>query len=232
MRCSLAYAYPKCTLRFFATCMYYVHVCVSGNVMTPCISASFMSQIGRNKSFYKIVWYNGFIFIGKCRYVGNIHPQVTETLLQEVFASTGPLEGCKLIRKDKVGCFVVRLYVFHMLSRVGEIHITVGYGEIPFVWFMTGIYCGYICLAYEFQKLESFQFLFWKPANLSSPMSSIFSHPMDLLITMIADQLPLLLFLSMAGICKQKSQHNQLFFSFSFCILCLSLLFVQVWTAN
>ena len=43
------------------------------------------------------------IFLGKCRYVGNIHPQVTETLLQEVFASTGPLEGCKLIRKDKVG---------------------------------------------------------------------------------------------------------------------------------
>nr|GMD35376.1 oligouridylate-binding protein 1-like [Ipomoea batatas]GMD37086.1 oligouridylate-binding protein 1-like [Ipomoea batatas] len=39
-----------------------------------------------------------------CRsvYVGNIHPQVTELLLQEVFSSTGPLEGCKLIRKEKV----------------------------------------------------------------------------------------------------------------------------------
>ncbi|WCJ42830.1 oligouridylate binding protein 1B [Euphorbia peplus] len=38
-----------------------------------------------------------------CRsvYVGNIHPQVKEALLQEVFASTGPLEGCKLIRKEK-----------------------------------------------------------------------------------------------------------------------------------
>ncbi|KAL0374595.1 UNVERIFIED_CONTAM: Oligouridylate-binding protein 1 [Sesamum radiatum] len=38
-----------------------------------------------------------------CRsvYVGNIHPQVTEPLLQEVFSSTGPLEGCKLIRKEK-----------------------------------------------------------------------------------------------------------------------------------
>ncbi|XP_031092414.1 oligouridylate-binding protein 1-like [Ipomoea triloba] len=38
-----------------------------------------------------------------CRsvYVGNIHPQVTELLLQEVFSSTGPLEGCKLIRKEK-----------------------------------------------------------------------------------------------------------------------------------
>ncbi|GFS43788.1 RNA-binding (RRM/RBD/RNP motifs) family protein [Actinidia rufa] len=38
-----------------------------------------------------------------CRsvYVGNIHPQVTEPLLQEVFLSTGPIEGCKLIRKDK-----------------------------------------------------------------------------------------------------------------------------------
>lgn len=38
-----------------------------------------------------------------CRsvYVGNINPQVTEQLLQEVFQSTGPLEGCKLIRKEK-----------------------------------------------------------------------------------------------------------------------------------
>ncbi|KAK6944716.1 RNA recognition motif domain [Dillenia turbinata] len=38
-----------------------------------------------------------------CRsvYVGNIHSQVTEPLLQEVFSSTGPLEGCKLIRKEK-----------------------------------------------------------------------------------------------------------------------------------
>ncbi|KAK4565084.1 hypothetical protein RGQ29_006942 [Quercus rubra] len=38
-----------------------------------------------------------------CRsvYVGNIHPNVTEPVLQEVFATAGPLEGCKLIRKDK-----------------------------------------------------------------------------------------------------------------------------------
>ncbi|KAK8918753.1 Polyadenylate-binding protein RBP47 [Platanthera zijinensis] len=38
-----------------------------------------------------------------CRsvYVGNIHPQVTEALLAEVFQNMGPLEGCKLIRKDK-----------------------------------------------------------------------------------------------------------------------------------
>ncbi|XP_022754778.1 oligouridylate-binding protein 1-like [Durio zibethinus] len=38
-----------------------------------------------------------------CRsvYEGNIHPQVTEPLLQEVFLSTGPIEGCKLIKKDK-----------------------------------------------------------------------------------------------------------------------------------
>ncbi|KAL0908870.1 hypothetical protein M5K25_023382 [Dendrobium thyrsiflorum] len=38
-----------------------------------------------------------------CRsvYVGNIHSQVTEALLQEVFQSTGPVEGCKLIRKEK-----------------------------------------------------------------------------------------------------------------------------------
>ncbi|XP_039017515.1 oligouridylate-binding protein 1B-like [Hibiscus syriacus] len=38
-----------------------------------------------------------------CRsvFVGNIHSQVTEPLLQEVFASTGPVEACKLIRKEK-----------------------------------------------------------------------------------------------------------------------------------
>ncbi|XWS17519.1 hypothetical protein CRYUN_Cryun33cG0074600 [Craigia yunnanensis] len=38
-----------------------------------------------------------------CRsvYVGNIHSLVTEPLLQEVFLSTGPIEGCKLIKKDK-----------------------------------------------------------------------------------------------------------------------------------
>ncbi|RDX65993.1 Oligouridylate-binding protein 1, partial [Mucuna pruriens] len=38
-----------------------------------------------------------------CRsvYVGNIHPQVTETLLQELFSTAGALEGCKLIRKEK-----------------------------------------------------------------------------------------------------------------------------------
>lgn len=32
--------------------------------------------------------------------MGNIHPQVTEPLLQEIFSSTGALEGCKLIRKE------------------------------------------------------------------------------------------------------------------------------------
>ncbi|XP_042408023.1 RNA-binding protein 208-like isoform X3 [Zingiber officinale] len=38
-----------------------------------------------------------------CRsvYVGNIHQNVTESLLAEVFQSVGPLEGCKLIRKEK-----------------------------------------------------------------------------------------------------------------------------------
>jgi nucleolysin TIA-1/TIAR len=39
-----------------------------------------------------------------CRsvYVGNIHTKVTDALLAEVFSSVGPLEGCKLIRKEKV----------------------------------------------------------------------------------------------------------------------------------
>ncbi|KAF5456563.1 hypothetical protein F2P56_026033 [Juglans regia] len=34
-------------------------------------------------------------------YVGNIHVNVTEKLLAEVFQTAGPLAGCKLIRKDK-----------------------------------------------------------------------------------------------------------------------------------
>ncbi|XP_041019397.1 RNA-binding protein 208-like isoform X2 [Juglans microcarpa x Juglans regia] len=34
-------------------------------------------------------------------YVGNIHVNVTEKLLVEVFQTAGPLAGCKLIRKDK-----------------------------------------------------------------------------------------------------------------------------------
>jgi hypothetical protein len=38
----------------------------------------------------------------ECRYVGNIHPKVTEALLAEVFTAIGPLAGCKLIRKEKV----------------------------------------------------------------------------------------------------------------------------------
>ena len=41
-----------------------------------------------------------------CRYVGNIHPQVTDPLLREVFTSTGLIEGCKLIKKEKVGYFL------------------------------------------------------------------------------------------------------------------------------
>ncbi|KAG9159028.1 hypothetical protein Leryth_018575 [Lithospermum erythrorhizon] len=41
------------------------------------------------------------LFLRECRYVGNIHTQVTEPLLQEIFAATGPVESCKLIRKEK-----------------------------------------------------------------------------------------------------------------------------------
>ncbi|XP_074302095.1 oligouridylate-binding protein 1B-like [Silene latifolia] len=47
-----------------------------------------------------------------CRsvYVGNIHPQVTEASLQEVFASSGPVEGCKLVRKEKSSYGFVHYY--------------------------------------------------------------------------------------------------------------------------
>ena len=38
-------------------------------------------------------------------YVGNIHPKVTDSLMVELFSGIGPLEGCKLIKKDKVWHF-------------------------------------------------------------------------------------------------------------------------------
>ncbi|XP_062120614.1 oligouridylate-binding protein 1-like [Humulus lupulus] len=44
----------------------------------------------------------GLIQVNAAVYVGNIHPHVTDTDLQQVFSTAGPLEGCKLIRKDKV----------------------------------------------------------------------------------------------------------------------------------
>ena len=49
-----------------------------------------------------------------CRYVGNIHTKVTEALLAEVFSNVGPLEGCKLIRKEKVLmiCYTICLLDF------------------------------------------------------------------------------------------------------------------------
>ncbi|KAJ9691894.1 hypothetical protein PVL29_011145 [Vitis rotundifolia] len=55
-------------------------------------------------SFYLFFSFLEFIVslsLRKCRYIGNIHTQVSEPLLQEVFASTGPVEGCKLVRKEK-----------------------------------------------------------------------------------------------------------------------------------
>ncbi|PPR91148.1 hypothetical protein GOBAR_AA29545 [Gossypium barbadense] len=63
-----------------------------------------------------------------CRsvYVGNIHTQVTEPLLQEVFASTGPVEGCKLVRKEKpIGFHMIDMpFVLTLLmqSSYGFIH--------------------------------------------------------------------------------------------------------------
>ena len=34
----------------------------------------------------------------RCRYVGNLHPFVTENMLQEVFAYAGVLEQVKIVR--------------------------------------------------------------------------------------------------------------------------------------
>ncbi|XP_024514811.1 oligouridylate-binding protein 1 isoform X1 [Selaginella moellendorffii] len=51
-----------------------------------------------------------------CRsvYVGNIHIKVTEALLAEVFATVGPLEGCKLIKKEKVSSGFVSILPFSL----------------------------------------------------------------------------------------------------------------------
>ncbi|GER28365.1 oligouridylate binding protein-like protein [Striga asiatica] len=83
---------------------------------------SFISLVEWDRNYLMCTWYEGNLVhyhfssddvswleyeqLGvpkaKCyRYVGNIHIQVTEPLLQEVFASTGPVEVCKLIRKEK-----------------------------------------------------------------------------------------------------------------------------------
>lgn len=50
------------------------------------------------------------------RYIGNIHPNVTESLLAEVFQSIGPLEGCKLIQKEKVRSLVGEIFFASKIS--------------------------------------------------------------------------------------------------------------------
>lgn len=49
------------------------------------------------------------------RYVGNIHVNVTEKLLAEIFQSAGPLAGCKLIRKDKVDSVIDYAFLYDIL---------------------------------------------------------------------------------------------------------------------
>lgn len=71
-------------------------------------------------SLYSDFWYIGiepFVRSGICRYAGNIHTQVTEVLLQEIFASTGPIESCKLIRKDKVEDIFFFFYLGLFISK-------------------------------------------------------------------------------------------------------------------
>lgn len=64
--------------------------------------------------FFSFLEFIVSLSLRKCRYVGNIHTQVSEPLLQEVFASTGPVEGCKLVRKEKVYsslCYLVNFWI-------------------------------------------------------------------------------------------------------------------------
>lgn len=55
--------------------------------------------------------FSDMLYFHNFRYVGNVHVQVTEALLREVFQSTGLVEGCKLIRKEKV-CFHYLIFLF------------------------------------------------------------------------------------------------------------------------
>lgn len=48
-----------------------------------------------------VLFFCGLFFFGRS-YVGNIHTKVTDSLMVELFSGIGHLEGCKLIRKDKV----------------------------------------------------------------------------------------------------------------------------------
>jgi hypothetical protein len=53
------------------------------------------------------------------RYVGNVHVQVTDMLLREVFQSVGLVEGCKLIRKEKVWlCYLFLLSAGYCLGQI------------------------------------------------------------------------------------------------------------------
>ncbi|RWW62134.1 hypothetical protein BHE74_00030762, partial [Ensete ventricosum] len=78
-------------------------------------------------------------------YVGNVHLQVTEALLQEVFQSTGPVEGCKLIRKEKVSF----LSYFHTYaSNSCSIKLKLKYDlHLSFLGFAIAIPCEYAGLA-------------------------------------------------------------------------------------
>lgn len=55
------------------------------------------------------------------RYIGNIHPQVSDVDLQQVFSNVGPLEGFKLIRKEKVRLLFFRYFHFSWLKTINDL---------------------------------------------------------------------------------------------------------------
>ncbi|KAE8724267.1 Oligouridylate-binding protein 1A [Hibiscus syriacus] len=77
-----------------------------------------------------------------CRsvYVGNIHTQATEPLLQEVFASTGPVESCKLVRREKpIGCHMIDMpSIFSLLlsSRHTDLSTTSIADQLPLLYYL------------------------------------------------------------------------------------------------
>lgn len=141
-------------------------------------------------SFLKLLVY---FLLRKCRYVGNIHTQVTEPLLQEVFSSTGPVEGCKLIRKEKVlchSCIPVFLFQYIILLWKGARG-----------WIVCVLSC-------------------WFTRNEVDVYVSLkCSLPMDSFITTIADQLDLPYFLLMEGTCKNSSWWFSIIFLLDFALV-------------
>ena len=121
--------------------------------------------------FFSLLEFIVLLSLRKCRYVGNIHTQVSEPLLQEVFASTGPVEGCKLVRKEKVYSSLCRLVNFLIVP----VNLKFLYGRIISLLVFLFSILALTLLVYHYIDI--------------SVVFSLCSHHMDSSTTLIADLL-------------------------------------------